>query len=99
MNAKLNDMLHAAGRRPETVRRSMMTGCIFGKDRTTLKEKIKARGRSLEQLQQDGVVVGNLDQVKKQLRELDEAGLQRIMLQWLDLDDLENLEVLAKGVL
>jgi F420-dependent oxidoreductase-like protein len=99
MNAKLNDMLRAAGRRPETVRRSMMTGCIFGKDRATLKEKIKARGRSLEQLQQDGVVVGNLDEIKKQLQELDAAGLQRIMLQWLDLDDLESLEVLAKGVL
>jgi hypothetical protein len=30
---------------------------------------------------------------------LDEVGLQRIMLQWLDLDDLESLEALAKGVL
>jgi F420-dependent oxidoreductase-like protein len=99
MNTKLNDMLRAAGRRPETVRRSMMTGCIFGKNEATLKEKIMARGRSLEQLQQDGVVVGNLDQIKKQLQELDAAGLQRIMLQWLDLDDLESLEVLAKGVL
>ena len=99
MNTKLNDMLSAAGRRPESVRRSMMTGCVFGKDDATLKEKIMARGRSFEQLEQDGVVVGNLDQVKKQLQELDEAGLQRIMLQWLDLDDLESLEMLAKGVL
>ena len=99
MNTKLNDMLRAAGRKPESVRRSMMTGCIFGKDEATLKEKIMARGRSLEQLQQDGVVAGNADQVKKQLQELDEAGLQRIMLQWLDLDDLESLKVLAKGVL
>jgi F420-dependent oxidoreductase-like protein len=99
MNMKLNDMLGVAGRKPESVRRSMMTGCVFGKDDATLNEKITARGRSFEQLQQDGVVVGSLDQVKKQLRELDEAGLQRIMLQWLDLDDLESLEVLAKGVL
>jgi F420-dependent oxidoreductase-like protein len=99
MNAKLNDMLRAAERKPESVRRSMMTGCIFGKNEATLTEKIMLRGRSLEQLRQDGVVVGNLDQVKKHLQELDGAGLQRIMLQWLDLDDLESLEVLAKGVL
>jgi hypothetical protein len=77
----------------------MMTGCVFGKDNAALKEKIAARGKSLEQLQQDGVVAGSMDQIKKQLRELDEVGLQRIMLQWLDLDDLESLEALAKGVL
>jgi hypothetical protein len=92
-------MLHVAGRSPESVRRSMMTGCVFGKDNAALKEKIAARGKSLEQLQQDGVVAGSMDQIKKQLRELDEVGLQRIMLQWLDLDDLESLEALAKGVL
>jgi hypothetical protein len=30
---------------------------------------------------------------------LAEAGVQRIMLQWLDLDDLDGLEALAKAVL
>jgi F420-dependent oxidoreductase-like protein len=98
-NMKLDEMLHVAGRSPESVRRSMMTGCVFGKDNAALKEKIAARGKSLEQLQQDGIVAGSMDQIKKQLRELDEVGLQRIMLQWLDLDDLESLEALAKGVL
>jgi len=99
MNARLNSMLSEAGRKPESVRRSMMTGCVFGKDDATLGAKISARGKSLEQLQQSGVVAGNLSAVKKQLQELEQAGLQRIMLQWLDLDDLESLEVLAKGVL
>jgi F420-dependent oxidoreductase-like protein len=98
-NTKLNGMLDVAGRRPESVRRSMMTGCVFGKDDAALTGKIAARNKSLEQLQQAGAVAGNLDQVKEQLHELDKAGLQRIMLQWLDLDDLEGLEVLAKGVL
>jgi len=37
--------------------------------------------------------------VKDQLRVLEDAGLQRIMLQWLDLDDLDGLESLAKAVL
>jgi len=99
MNAKLNSMLNAADRKPESVRRSMMTGCVFGKDDTTLRAKIAARGKSLEHLQESGVVAGNLSAVRKQLQDLEQAGLQRIMLQWLDLDDLESLEVLAKGVL
>ena len=98
-NAKLDEMLQAAGRNPESVRRSMMTGCVFGKDEASLEGKVAARGRSLEQLQQDGVIAGNLSVVKGQLRDLEQAGLQRIMLQWLDLDDLEGLEALAKGIL
>ena len=99
MNTKLNDMLNASGRKPESVRRSMMTGCVFGKDDASLRAKIALRGRSLEQLQQDGIVAGPISAVKEQLQELEQAGLQRIMLQWLDLDDVESLEVLAKGVL
>ena len=99
MNAKLNDMLRAAERKPESVRRSMMTGCIFGKDDARLQEKIAARGKSLEQLQKDGIIAGTISAVQEQLQELEQAGLQRIMLQWLDLDNLDSLEVLAKGVL
>jgi alkanesulfonate monooxygenase SsuD/methylene tetrahydromethanopterin reductase-like flavin-dependent oxidoreductase (luciferase family) len=98
-NMKLDQMLHTAGRKPESVRRSMMTGCVFGKDEATLNQKVSARGRSLVELQQVGVIAGNLGAVKEQLRALEEAGLQRIMLQWLDLEDLASLEVLAKGVL
>jgi hypothetical protein len=37
--------------------------------------------------------------VKEQLAALEEAGVQRVMLQWLSLDDLESLEALAKGIL
>jgi alkanesulfonate monooxygenase SsuD/methylene tetrahydromethanopterin reductase-like flavin-dependent oxidoreductase (luciferase family) len=99
ISAKLDEMLHAAGRKPESVRRSMMTGCVFGKDQATQNEKVVARGKSLEQLQQDGVIAGNLNSIKEQLKKLEQSGLQRIMLQWLDLDDLGSLEALAKGIL
>jgi hypothetical protein len=34
-----------------------------------------------------------------QLGAFAEAGVQRIMLQWLDLDDMEGLEALATAVL
>jgi hypothetical protein len=34
-----------------------------------------------------------------QLGRLAEAGVQRVMLQWLNLDDLDGLEAMATGVL
>jgi len=99
VNARLTEMLIAAGRDPGSVRRSMMTGCVFGKDEAALKAKVAARGRTLEEMQQRGTVAGSPSAVREQLRVLEEAGLQHLMLQWLDLDDLEGLEALAKTVL
>jgi len=99
MNKRLTELLSVAGRRPESVRRSMMTGCVFGKDDAALKEKIAARKTTLEQLHGRGIIAGNSAEVKGQLLELEQAGLQRIMLQWLDLDDLDGLVALAEAVL
>lgn len=98
-SSKLSDMLVEAGRDPGSVRRSMMTGCVFGKDDASLNRKLQMYGRSPEELQQRGIVAGSLGAIKDQLQALEQAGLQRIMLQWLDLDDLESMEVLAQGIL
>ena len=98
-NQLLTETLKDAGRDPKSVRRSMMTGCIFGKDENALKEKLTARNRTIEQLHERGIVAGSPEQVKEQLKVLESAGVERIMLQWLDLDDLEGIEALAKTVL
>ena len=99
MSARLTDTLVSAGREPESVRRSMMTGIVFGKDDAALKEKLSSRKRTVEELQAHGTVAGSPSQVREQLNVLEAAGLQRVMLQWLDLDDLAGLEALAKAVL
>ena len=44
-------------------------------------------------------MAGSPSAVKEQLQELESNGVQRVMLQWLDLDDLAGLEALAKAVL
>jgi F420-dependent oxidoreductase-like protein len=98
LNARLSELLMEARREPESVRRSMMTGCVFGKDDASLNRKIQFYGKTLQEVQQGGALAGSLSAIKEQLQALEEAGLQRIMLQWLDLDDLESLEVLAKGL-
>ena len=98
-NQLLTEALKEAGREPNSVRRSMMTGCVFGQDEDVLKEKLTARNRTVEQLRERGVVAGSPGQVKEQLQVLEAAGLQRLMLQWLDLDDLAGIEALAKALL
>lgn len=96
---RLDKMLVEAGRDPASVRRSMMTGCVFGKDDAALKRKTDMYGQTVQELQERGIIAGSLDEIKNQLWALEQAGLQRIMLQWLDLDDLGSMETLAKGVL
>lgn len=99
LNANLDQLLNQKKRDQNSVRRSMMTGCFFAATDSGLKRKIKARNKTIEQLHQQGMVAGSASMVKDQLLELEAVGLQRIMLQWLDLDDLTGLEALAKAVL
>jgi F420-dependent oxidoreductase-like protein len=98
-NRHLDELLAAAGRPPESVRRSMMTGCIFSRTQDGLKKKVETRGRSLEALRERGMIVATEADVREQLTHLSEAGVQRVMLQWLELDDLQGLEELARVVL
>ncbi|MFN8414502.1 MAG: LLM class F420-dependent oxidoreductase [Anaerolineales bacterium] len=99
LNANLDHHLKQKNRDLKSVRRSMMTGCFFSSTEAGLQQKIESRGKTIEQLHQQGMIAGSAGMVKDQLLELESAGLQRIMLQWLDLDDLHGLESLAKAVL
>ncbi len=102
LNAELNALLEAEGRDPATVRRSMMTGVEFGRDKAEVKRKVKARTEGKltpKELHARGLLVGTANEIVAQLGELAEAGLQRVMLQWLNLDDVDGLEALAAGVL
>jgi len=102
LNARLTRLLKEEGRGSKEVRRSLMTGCIFGKDHKEVAKKIQERsgGKStVETLREKGAIVGTSEEIVEQLNQLAEAGLQRVMLQWLDLDDLQGLVDLAEGVL
>lgn len=89
----------SAGRAPNSVQRSLMTGCMFASSKADLEKKLTARGRTKEQLLEQGMIVGVGKEIQTQLQRLSEAGVQGIMLQWLDLDDLEGLKELARAVL
>lgn len=53
----------------------------------------------MTELRQQGLIVGTPSEVMDQLGQLTEVGVQRVMLQWLELDNLDGLEVLAQAIL
>jgi F420-dependent oxidoreductase-like protein len=99
LNLRLDGLLKAAGREPKSVRRSMMTGLRFGRTRKELDAKVSAQNQTAEELRKRGILVGVGQEIKEQLAELEKTDVQRLMLQWLELDDLKGLEALAKAVL
>ena len=96
LSSKLDEWLVEEKRKPEAVRRSMMTGIRFAQSRSKLEAKL--HGRTVGDLRGRGLIVGVKDEILPQLSELEQAGVQRVMLQWMDLDDLKGLEELRKVV-
>jgi F420-dependent oxidoreductase-like protein len=102
LNKILDDLLTEQGRQAGSVRRSLMTGCIFGYNKQDILDKVKFRTQgkhSAQSLRQRGLVVGTPEELVDQLAPLSEAGAQRVMLQWLDLDDIQGLQALAQKVM
>jgi alkanesulfonate monooxygenase SsuD/methylene tetrahydromethanopterin reductase-like flavin-dependent oxidoreductase (luciferase family) len=102
LNKQLNHLLDVENREPESVRRSLMTGCVFGINEAQVVEKVKSRGNgkfTSAELKERGLIVGTPSDIIEQLVVLENVGVERIMLQWLDLDDIEGLEAMAKSIL
>jgi F420-dependent oxidoreductase-like protein len=99
LNETLDGLLVAAGREPGSVRRSLMAGCVFGRDTAEVERKLAGRNRTAAEMHERGVAAGTGEEIAAQLDAWAAAGVQRIMLQWLELDDLDGLEDLAAAVL
>ena len=102
LNAILDGCLAEQGRQPGAVRRSMMTGCIYGTDHEEVQKKVNLRSRgqrSIDDMRQRGMMVGTAEEIVEQCRQLSSIGVQRLMLQWLDLDDTAGIESMAGGIL
>lgn len=97
LNARLDELLQEVGRPPERVRRTLMTRAVSG--RRTADVERKLAGQSADELRGRGAIVGTAPEVAEQLGRLEEAGVQRVMLQWLETDDIDGLEAMAQTVL
>lgn len=99
LNSRLDQLLAAEGRQPEDLRRSLMTGAVYGRNEAEVRQKLESRGVSAEKLRERGIVVGHGDRFVEQVAAYEEAGGYRILLQWLDLDDMDGLESMANTLL
>jgi alkanesulfonate monooxygenase SsuD/methylene tetrahydromethanopterin reductase-like flavin-dependent oxidoreductase (luciferase family) len=80
----------------------MMVGTIFGADDSQVNERVEARTkgeRTADDLRERGVIIGTPNEMADQLNRLAQAGVQRVMLQWIDLDDIDGLEIISQKVL
>jgi F420-dependent oxidoreductase-like protein len=98
-NKRMDKLVADAGRTPADLRRTMMVGTVFAQSEAELDKKLEARGAKADELRDRGVIVGTAEDFTEQVLALGAAGLQRVMLQWLDLDDLEGLQAMAEAVL
>lgn len=107
----LDTLLSAAGRQPTDVRRTMMLTLFFGRDQAELDRRLSWRTKNpefadlsledaVEKLASSGrALAGNAEQILAQIQAYAQAGVDELMLQWFDLDDLDGLRAFATSVL
>lgn len=107
----LDELLPGQMRQPDEVRRTMMTTLYFGRDMEELDRRLSWRLHVpelvdrqlidvLESLHGAGrAIAGTPDMVIKQIRAYEDAGVQELMLQWFDMDDIDGLHAFAESVL
>lgn len=95
----LDALLDAYGREPRDIKRSLMTLCVYRQTEADLQAYLNARNTTLDQLLANGYIVGTSAMLIDQIGAWAQRGVERFMLQWLDLDDIVGLEALARDVL
>ena len=106
----LNRLCKEIGRDPASIRYSVMTTYIVGRDRDELRERARKMQQVLPRLAgmdadevlkkvRESAFVGTPEEVAGQIREYARLGVELFMLQHFLLDDSEELELLAREVM
>jgi F420-dependent oxidoreductase-like protein len=105
--SRVADAWDRAGRDPKALRFSLMTGCVVGSDRG---EVLRRAGRVADRGGRSGGpeallnevlgswVVGTVNEAVDHLGRLEEAGVDRVMLQHLAHDDVEMVELVGREI-
>lgn len=103
----LDGACERVGRDPSSLPLSLMTGLVAGSDRAeTLERAHRVATRSGEDgdpaafldQRREQWVAGTAPEVVERLRELEEAGVERVLLQHLDHEDLETVALLGAEI-
>ncbi|MFW0784529.1 LLM class F420-dependent oxidoreductase [Gordonia sp. CPCC 206044] len=87
----------AAGRDPESITFSAALVLCCGRTDAELARRADAIGREVDELRENGAA-GTPAEVVEKISRYQQAGISRIYLQTLDLDDLDHLDLVAKEV-
>lgn len=93
LSSRLDELIGEAGRKPGDVRRTLMTRTIVGRSDAEVEAKAGTGEGSRRGL------VGTPNEIVERLGQFAEAGLQGILMQHLDLDDIDTLELIATDVI
>jgi len=96
LSGKLDLALEEAGRKPESIRRSIMLNVTTG--RTDAEVRQKMGGKTETEFRAIGAI-GTPNAVADQLMAYAEAGMYRVIAQVLDLEDMDYLEILGTKVI
>ncbi len=108
---ELDRLLREQGRQPGDVKRTMMTSQVFATDQVHFEARLRANtppeaanlpyDELLARHREKGwyALLGTPEMIGEQLGALSQAGVQELMLQWFDLDDMESLRVFAEHIL
>ena len=102
----MRDAAERAGRDPDDITVSVMGPVVAGADRTDYAERLAQRAarRDLapaeyeERLVDGGIPVGPPDRLTETVAALEEVGVTKFYLQWLDLEDREGLDVTYRAL-
>jgi alkanesulfonate monooxygenase SsuD/methylene tetrahydromethanopterin reductase-like flavin-dependent oxidoreductase (luciferase family) len=105
-----DECCRAVGRDPASIRRSVMTSFIIGRDRDELRDRASKIGEVIprykdvapdEVLKQaaETWLVGTPDEIAGQIRTMASLGIELVMLQHFLLDDSDALQLLASEVI
>ncbi len=97
MNARVDAACAEAGRDPATLRRSIALTVCCGRDDAEVARRAEAIGRPLKHLKDQ--LAGTVSEVVDRLGVIAELGLTRVYLQTLDMDDLDQIDLIASEVM
>jgi alkanesulfonate monooxygenase SsuD/methylene tetrahydromethanopterin reductase-like flavin-dependent oxidoreductase (luciferase family) len=111
-SALLDELLRARGRQPGDVKRTMLLSVLCWRDQNDLERRMNLiRGSlpSMAALTTEqvlgfmstalGTLAGTPKSIGEQLMAYANAGVEELMIQWISLDDIEGLKVIAEDLL
>jgi len=98
----LDEECERAGRDPATLRYSLMAPCVVGRDERQLRESARRVGARFGRTPEDVLEryseygpTGTLEQVVERLKQIEELGYERVMLQHLAHEDLDTVALIG----